>query len=311
MNIGPKETIVRIEGQPALVHCSSVIETTEGELLCVWYQGAYETASDTVLKGAWRSAAGAWSEPEVLFDFHGLALGNPVLWRTPDGLLNLTFSALLSATWKESLLFCASSADGGRTWSRPALFTPRIGMMAKTRPITGSKGQIIFPLYSEVEQCPYIWVLEDPGDYLSGSFVAETMARGKAIQPALCRLDDGRMLMLCRTNQERLWQSHSCNEGYTWSILRPVEIPNPDSAIDLLRLSSGRLLLVGNDSSSDRKRLVAMSSDDEGESWSSPEEIASGDGEYSYPSAVLRTDGSVSVTFTGGRYTIVHVQIKE
>lgn len=309
MTIGPKETIVRIEAQPALVHCSSVIEIPDGQLLCVWYQGAYETSPDTVLKVSRRSASSGWSVPEVLFDFHGIALGNPVLWRSNDGALNVTFSALLSATWTESLLFCASSRDEGRTWSRPTLFTPRIGMMAKTRPIVGENGQIIFPLYSEVEQCPYIWILGDTVDYLSGSFVAETMARGKAIQPAVSRLGDGRMLMLCRTNQERLWQSHSYNDGYTWSILRPVELPNPDSAIDLIRLANGKLLLVCNDSSTDRKRLVVMTSADDGESWSKPVDIASGDGEYSYPSAVERSDGTVSVTFTGGRYSIVHVEI--
>ncbi len=309
MTIGPKETVIEIEAEPALVHCSSIIEGSGGELICVWYQGAYETSPDTVLMISRRFPAGGWTEAEVFIDFHGLALGNPVLWRSPDGALNVTFSVLMSASWKESLLFCSTSVDDGREWSRPSLFTPRIGMMGKTRPVTGAHGQIIFPVYSEVEQCPYIWLLEDPSDYLSGNFVAETMARGKAIQPVLCRLADDRMLMICRTNQGRLWHSYSYNDGYTWTILRPMDIPNPDSAVDIVRLSNGSLLLVCNDSALDRKCLIAMVSEDGGKTWGEELEIVSGEGEYSYPSVVELESGEVSVSYTKDRYSIIHVQL--
>ena len=309
MTIGPKETVVQIEAQPALVHCSSVIEASQGELICVWYQGAYETSPDTVIMISRRSSRGEWSKPIVLFDFHGMALGNPVLWRSPDGALNVIFSVLLSASWKESLLFCSTSTDGGASWSRASLFTPRIGMMGKTRPVVGSHGQILFPLYSEIEHCPYVWIVEDSTDYLGGSFVAETMARGKAIQPTVASLSDGRILMICRTNQSKLWLSYSYNDGYTWTILRPIDIPNPDSAVDVIRLANGTLLLVGNSSSIDRKRLVAVASTDGGQTWGDETEIVSGDGEFSYPSIVELEDHTVSVTYTKGRYAIVHTQL--
>lgn len=308
MKLIGQETIVEIERRPALVHCSSVLSTHGGGLACVWYEGAYETSSNMRLMISRKPEGSAWHRPEVLFDFHGMGLGNPVLWRSSHGDLRLTFSALLSESWKESLLFVSSSRDEGASWSEPTLFVPRKGMMAKTRPIYGEGGQLIFPLYDEAQYCPYLW-LHEGSDLLAGSFVAETMARGKAIQPVLARLADGRILMLCRTNQGALWQSYSSNDGYTWTILRPAELPNPDSAVDMIRLRDGRLLLAGNPSKVERKRLSAFVSSDAGTSWTEAAEIVSGEGEYSYPSLIEEEDGTLSVTYTCDRRAIVHARM--
>lgn len=304
------ETIFEVETEPAIVHCSTIIETVDSTLLCVWYQGSYETAKDTVLKIS-RCLPGEtrWTSPEVLFDFRGAPLGNPVLWSVPGSArVYVTFSVLTAESWETSLLFYAWSEDSGSTWSPPALFISQPAFMGKTKPIPDGRGGMLFPLYHETDYCPFIMLLDDPEHPIGSALIAETMARKKAIQPALHRIDSNRIIMLCRTNQSSVWRSISFNNGYSWSILRPTSLPNPDSAIDLFSTQSGGIGIVYNPSATQRDVLAIAETDDGGENWNVTGEIVRGAGEFSYPFAMNGRDGSVMVSYTDNRYAIRFVR---
>ena len=296
------ETVHAIHTTPAICHCSSIIADETGAM-CVWYEGSYETASDTVLKISRRSESGVWCNAETLFDFHGAPLGNPVLWRGPGGSLEIIFSVLTGASWRFSLLFYASSRNRGRRWTRPSLLLARPGFMAKTQPVVSPDGRMLVPLYHEEEYCPYILIVDDLEDPRGGSLIAETMARGKAIQPTLCTLGEERYLMLCRTNQGTVWRSLSCNGGLSWSILRPTTLPNPDSAIDSAAWR-GVVLLCYNPSERQRDELRLAASFDHGVQWRDLAIIARGDGEYSYPCIYRDAADTLHITYTDNRYAI-------
>ncbi|TVQ40498.1 MAG: hypothetical protein EA384_02910 [Spirochaetaceae bacterium] len=297
--------VTEIVVEPAIVHCSSVIETDDG-LVCVWYEGPYETSRETVIKISRRKGVdGEWSSPAVLFDFHGLALGNPVLWKAGTEDLYITFPVLIDESWTEGLLFYSSSSDRGISWRDPSLFLPMKGFMPKTRPLRVNEGPLLFPLYHEQDLCPYLMIISDVSAPLESALVAETMARGKAIQPAIVQGEEDRLLMFARTNQGSIWQSVSYNGGYSWSIFEPTKLPNPDSAVDLCR-NGDTVLLVYNDSAQDRHNLRAALSGDGGRSWYAARTIVEGDGEYSYPSLMCSVDGTCHLTFTENRYIIRH-----
>ena len=305
MKIIQHETIHELQKQPGLVHCSSLIESDDRSLLCVWYQGSYETASDTVLMLSRKVPGGVWTTPTVVFDFHGAPLGNPVLWRvSSDSRLFITFSLLTKEDWKSSLLFFSSSSDGGITWNAPQLFLSKSGFMAKTQPVENDKGEVVFPLYHEESYCPYIYLIRDIDNPVGSFFYAETMARGKAIQPSLCRLGEKRILMATRTRMGTVWKSVSHNSGYSWSILQPSTLENPDSGIDLFSLGENTVGIVYNPSSTDRTRLALAISVDGGQCWDYVDTIMEGEGEYSYPCAIVHSDDSCSVTYTDSRYAI-------
>lgn len=309
MNPLINKTVYEVSLKPSIVHCSSIISTSSGHLLCVWYQGPYETSKETKIMISKKSAVDyEWSNPEVLFDFNGIPLGNPVLW-TFGSNLYITFSVLLEESWTSSLLFYSFSIDNGRTWTPPSLFLPRQGFMAKTPPIHNQYGDIIFPLYHEADYCPFIFIINDVNNILFSSLVAETMARRKAIQPAICGMSNNSMLMVCRTNQGYVWKSISYNGGYSWSICEPTDLPNPDSALDIISLQSGNLLLICNPSSSHRHNLALFSSCDEGQTWALSKELINGAGEYSYPCMIEDSDGNIHITYTEDRYKIQHIQI--
>ncbi len=72
-------SIIReIKESPAMCHCASIIESAEEKLICVWYEGAYETSSDTVIKiSYWNSETCELGESATLFGFQDTPLGNP------------------------------------------------------------------------------------------------------------------------------------------------------------------------------------------------------------------------------------------
>ncbi len=334
------ETVREIRDVPAIVHCSTLAECADGSLLCVWYEGPYETSSRTVLRCARRSAdssdrreagnapagraVGAglearWSAPETIFALDGVPLGNPVLWRDGSGMLRLLFAMLLAESWTETVLLELRSDDDGLSWGAPTLFLGRKGFMPKTRPLVMPDGRLIVPLYHEANYCPYVLLVDDPSAPYSGTLVAETMARGTVIQPAIVERADGSLFMLARSNRESAWSSVSPNGGRSWSICRPTGIPNPDSAIDLIRCGGSSdftgesskligarapLLLTGNFQATGRSRLEAAFSTDEGRSWNRRIVLADGGGEYSYPSALASRDGAIWVSYTEDRYRI-------
>lgn len=304
------ETVWEISKTPALCHCSSVLSNTEGSIV-VWYEGSYETSSDTVLKISRRSAGSSadWTPPKTLFDFHGAPLGNPVLWRESAEIIHILFSVLTEESWVSSLLFYATSTDFGRSWSRPSLFLSRKGFMAKTQPVRSTSGSLLVPLYHEKEYCPYIHVVEDMEDPRAGTLIAETMARGKAIQPSIARLDNDTLVMLCRTNQGAVWRSLSFNDGMSWSILRPTALPNPDSAVDIID-HNGALIVCHNPSATQRDELRLSYSDDRGETWEPLATIAKGDVEFSYPCMLKDDSGDLHITFTDNRYAIRYLKLR-
>lgn len=303
-------SIVReIKETAALCHCASVIEKEEGHLICVWYEGAYETSSDTVIRIAhkWPNAT-EWEPSGILFDFPGVPLGNPVLFSLDNSGLFLIFSLLLAESWKESILCISNSSDSGKTWTSPSILCPRKGFMAKTQPFKLSSGRIVIPLYNDREICPYVMLIKNIDRPLESDIVAETMAGGIAIQPAVVELEPEKLLMLCRTNQETIWRSFSYNGGFSWTMCRPTLLPNPNSAIDLLQTKKGELLLAFNKSRKDRRSLVVVLSEDKGQSWSFLQAIESGEGEYSYPCLIEGAKEDLHLVYTENRYRIEYVQ---
>jgi predicted neuraminidase len=296
-----------ITGTPGLCHCSSLAENLDGELICVWYEGAYETAPDTTIRVSFkRNGADSWQPAEELFRYAGVPLGNPVLFSFDRQTLYIIFSVLLGESWTESVLFVSVSGDGGRSWTNPGLLFPKKGLMAKTRPLRLKSGRILIPLYEEGGFFPVVLVVDNPGQWAKARYTAETMARGAAIQPVLAQLADGTLLMYCRTSRGTIWKSLSYNQGLSWSLCAPTGIPNPNSAIDLLRLDASACVLAFNNSATNRHRLSVALSRDSGSSWAFIRDIDSGEGEYSYPCLLQDHSGRIHLSYTENRFRIKH-----
>jgi len=105
-------------------------------------------------------------------------------------------------------------------------------------------------------------------------------------------------------------ESFSYDNGRIWSKPEKTSLRNPNSAVELIRLNDGRLLLVYNDSSVKRTPLVVALSEDDGETWHNVIVLEKEEGEFSYPSAVEHSDGIVHIVYTYKRQAIKHITIK-
>jgi len=82
--------------------------------------------------------------------------------------------------------------------------------------------------------------------------------------------------------------------------------------VELIRLRSGRLLLVYNPSMHRRTPLTAALSEDGGRTWKWRRNLAGGDDSFAYPSAVQTPDGRIHVVYTSdGRKVVRRAVFRE
>ena len=141
----------------------------------------------------------------------------------------------------------------------------------------------------------------------------------RAIQPAVVGGQGGTLTALFRNmarnegNIRVAYLSTSHDGGQTWSDLSATNLLNPNSGLDALRLSDGRMLVAANDTEKGRHRLSLLVSGDEGLSWNRihmVEDSKPGD-EFSYPFLARDSEGNIHLAYTFRRERIKHVIFNE
>jgi predicted neuraminidase len=109
----------------------------------------------------------------------------------------------------------------------------------------------------------------------------------------------------------KMWESTSSDNGRTWSKATKHELPNSGSRLDLVRLASGEIVLIFNNTPRSRTPLSAALSVDQGKTWPSVKDLETAEGEYSYPAAIQSKDGLIHVVYTYLRTQIKHAQFNK
>ena len=296
-------------------HCSTITELGNGDLLCVWYGGSYESSDDQALYMSRRRKGDRnWSLPEKLVQDSIQPPGNAVVFVDNQKRVWIIWGRMESRRpirrgggWGDCRLMVRTSNDHGKTWSDDRLMSESIYALPRNAPITLKDGTLIVPLSGRIEDS-------------SGSFLLATKDDGATwspygffqggIQPTVVERDDGSLLALMR-NKPTIVQSVSNDGGKTWREPIATSIPNPNAGIALRKLKNGHLVLVYNHSEKDRTPLCIRRSLDNGSTWEEPLNLESNPGEYSYPCVVQDSEGIIHITYTFRRYTIKHVEMNE
>jgi len=134
------------------------------------------------------------------------------------------------------------------------------------------------------------------------------------IQPSVVRIGKHHLRLFARSTEDiaRICVSDSFDDGLTWSTARPLDLPNPNSGIDAVSLRDGRIVLVYNDSTTERSPLVIAISHD-GDHFHRFRTLESQPGEFSYPAIIQELGGDLDVTYTWDRKSIAfaHIALKE
>lgn len=291
-------------------HASTIVETTNGELLCAFFAGKEEGDPSV---GIWlaRHNGSRWSAPTEVAD--GVVEGgarhpcwNPVLFQpaSPAGAPLLLFYKVgpSPSTWWGMLM---TSADSGRTWSGPARLPDGILGPVKNKPIQLADGTLLCGSSSEhdgwrvhFEQTPDFGKTWTRTDALNDKHVS-------LIQPTILRLGDTGLAALCRSRQGKVYEFRSPDLGKTWEPPAATDLPNSSTGIDGVTLADGRHVLIYNHTPKGRTPLnVGVSTD--AKTWRPGPVIESEPGEFSYPAVIQARDGRIHVTYTWNRKRIKH-----
>jgi predicted neuraminidase len=294
-------------------HASTIVETGDN-LVAAWFGGTEEKSADVGIWLSRKNAAGnstAWSAPVEVAN--GVQPGttnrfpcwNPVLFQPRNGPLLLFYKVGPSPSrWWGMVM---KSTDAGKTWSQPEKLPDSFLGPIKDKPVQLADGKLLCP--SSTEHDSWRLHMEFCSPNATGWTKTPPLNDGiefQAIQPTILFHPGNRLQLLCRTEQKRIAESWSEDNGQIWSPLRATSLPNPNAGIDGVTTKDGRHFLVYNPTERRRTPLhVAVSTD--GRDWKSFAVLEDTRGEFSYPAIIQTADGLLHVTYTWKRQRIKHV----
>ena len=340
-----------IEHHPPLAyaHCPSLCETAGGKIVCAWYAGSREGAKDVAV---WMSDLDrtnsvtdrqiandtpvgrvpgfehhTWSPPRVIvdreiavddLDRYLRKVGNAVVFADAQQRLWLVYVTIALGGWSGSSLNARCSLDGGATWqpSQRLSLSPflNVSELVRAAPVRLESGEIGLPIYHEcVGQFPEMLWLRPTGERLT---VTKTRLTGGRtfLQPAIVPLGPHRAIAYLRnvSPARRIDYQESNDGGFVWSPPRHLDLPNPNSSVAALRLSSGSVLMAFNDSASSRENLTLAVSLNGINDWQriavldqQPKEL------FAYPYLIQATDGLIHLAYAWQMKKIRHVAFNE
>lgn len=294
----------------------------------------------------------SWTQFPIL-DNEKFQIASPVYVESKAGTIIVAFSNVKEKVWdwdKKSHdalnaklpTYAVRSKDGGRTWTNLQKlhddWTGAIRQMIETR-----KGNIVFTTmmlkHNPGHHTVLTYTSKNDGTKWTRSNILDQGGTGDhsgLMESTIIQLKDGRIWQLIRTNWAYLYESFSKNDGKTWSDPVRTNIDASSSPPAILRLKSGRIVLVWNrmypqDDSDDKFRirkinlnqsevptswqrdeLSIMSSMDDGKTWTEPKIIAKMNkhsnfehkhwtsSQLSYPHLFEPTPGVIWVTTEAG-----------
>jgi predicted neuraminidase len=254
---------------------------------------------------------------------HVRKIGNPIVYRHPDGRLWLFFVTVSVGGWAGSSISLAESVDDGETWSRARRLVTspffNLSTLVKGSAFRYADGTIGLPVYHEF--------LGKFGEMLrigtDGRVLDKTrFTTGRhALQPEIAILGPQRAVGILRYAGEaprRVLYMVTADAGRTWSQPQKIHLPNPDAAVEVLALGSGRLLGVFNDIEEARWRLVLGVSDNLGKDWRTikvleqkQDAIDVNRYQFSYPWILRAADGDFHLLYSWNRTRIKHIEFNQ
>jgi predicted neuraminidase len=293
-------------------HSSCLIETSPQRLCAVWKGGPGKGMSNIDIKqniGIWLSIFkdGKWNTPVQIVSALDSVCWTPVLTKQPDGELFLFYR--IGFDLRHTISFFKRSIDEGISWSDAEILPAGIVGPTKSKPVFDSEGNMICG--SSVEAgapddefkatACWIEIFSKEGRWSKHGPIEIPEKRFGCIEPVLFWGDNGALKMLCRDRSNRIglkgwiWAAESFDNGKTWSELKKSTLPNPDAGIDALSYGDGEIILIYNNSHTDRYPLTLALSRDNGNSWTPLFNLEDESGEF--PSATKDSQGFIHVTY--------------
>ncbi len=174
----------------------------------------------------------------------------------------------------------------------------RLGWQPRCKPTVLPSGRILLPLYSDTYSFGLMAISDDAGE---NWYASEPLMGFGSIQPAVVRKDDGTLVAYMRENgpRNKIRVCESPDDGISWGPVGVIDLPNPGSGLDAVRLENGHWVLIYNDSTQGRSSLAVSVSDDEGKTWKWTRHLEDHEqGAYHYPAIIQGRDGTIHAVYS-------------
>ncbi|MDT7041839.1 exo-alpha-sialidase [Candidatus Nitronereus thalassa] len=285
-----------------------VCQLISGEILVVYREGAEHVDASGRLMMCRSVTPGnteTFSAPKVICDTDWDDR-DPSIVQLSNGIVLVNFFRM-NVSQNKLCLTIVKSLDGGETWEAPQDINVSgfsNGLATTDAVLELPSGELLMPLYGCSDQGAngsYLLRSQDGGH--SWPVIGPLAVSGNPIfeEPALMRLQDGRLLSFLRTDHKGrgyVYQTISEDEGVTWNV--PERLPLWGYPADLLMLSRGGVLATYG-----YRQLPAgirCCRSQSGLSWSIFDEQvlrADGhdDGELGYPSSIELSNGEILTVY--------------
>jgi predicted neuraminidase len=317
----PLFTSELIPNQQPSAHAATLEVLPNGNLIALWFAGSREGQPDVKI---WQSVFDGkqWETPHFVVSpkiieqdtkRYTKKVGNPVIYRAPNGTLHLFVVSVGVGGWSGSSLNHFMSNDNGNTWctGERLILSPlfNISTLVRTNAITLTDGGFYLPVYHElIHTYPEVLRFDKNGRFISQ---IRLNFNNNLLQPAILPISDkvAYAYMRNKAKQDDILYYQSTNDaGITWSTPKPTNLINQDSSLAVAMLDKNKYLMVHNIARRDKLSL-AISAD--GVSWTDIYLLDNTqDAEFSYPSIQVH-DGVIDILYTWQRKHIKHVRFNQ
>ena len=295
-------------------HASYLAELEDGGLLCAWFGGSAEGASDVkVVVSRLPAGQPRWSQPVQLSEPNDRSEQNPFLFPAPTGELWACYTSqqtrgVSREEWERRVVAGEASGsfslqetaaimrrvsgDGAHTWGPAAPLFDRPGSFCRHRIVVLSNGDWLFPMYYSLPAAgrgtdySVMQVSSDQGQTWAETEVPGSRGR---VHPSAVEIEPGQLLAFFRSRAaDRIYLSRSQDYGRSWSVPERTVLPNNNASVHAIKLQDGRIAVVFNCVSAnedpsktvwpkERYPVTIAISEDRGHTWPYMRHIETGD----------------------------------
>lgn len=271
--------------------CPTVAVTPRGRIYAGWYAGGTrEPHMDNFNLLVYSDDCGeSWSAPLLVIPsnkelcIHALDIQ---LWMAPNGSLHLywvqnntckyteelgenyknrvvdgyMFGDRIHAEWR---MICSNPDADQPVFSEPEYLD--VGFL-RCKPLYLRSGRIINFNYDQTNN-RYGYSISNDGGVTYTHFYGGLKVDTPFDESMAYERLDGSIRMLARSSCGYLAESYSFDGGNTWTDGALTEIESPNTRCFVARTPSGRILMINNDHKTDRCRMAAYLSEDDGVTW--------------------------------------------
>jgi sialidase-1 len=262
----------------------SIVELDDGSLLFAvteFQDSDSDFAKAHIVGRVSRDGGQTWGAPrELQKNTGGMNVMSVTLRRIGSG---ISMFYLQKNDVNDLDMFVRTSGDEGKTFGEATLVTADAGyhVINNDRVTQLASGRLLVPAASTADVktvnhfVSHCYISDDAGKtWRNGKGQVDAPKRG-AMEPEVVELNDGRILMIVRTQLGYVGKSYSSDGGDTWSKLESLGVRAPETPSTLRRIpSTGDLVLIFNDTftpgaghGGKRTPLTAAISSDEGLTW--------------------------------------------